>query len=142
MFLEYYGPRVITAAGSDVVSHPKRMIDGKLLLDVTFEQFLTYLVNGGSEEDDHWKPQTRLCRICDYRFDFLGRFETLNQDANKIFRHLHLDLKLPEEIDYKQKTVDMLRDYYKKIPKSLMLKVFNIYKDDFLAFGYDPNKFF
>jgi len=134
----------VIAAGSDVISHLKRIINEKMLLNVTFGKFLTYIVKGGFDVDNHWKLQIRCFRICNYAFDFLGRFEALSQDANKIFRYLHLELQLPEEIDCKQKTVDMLHlcSYYKQILKHLLQSVFSIYKDEFLAFGYNPNKFF
>ena len=141
-YLIHFGPKILQKMGKNQQTHPKKVIKGAEYLNITFEEFLTYLAKGGQHADDHWAPQTSLCQICKYQFDFIGRFEHLNTDANKIFKLINTDLMFSTKHDYKQRTVDMLKQAYEKIPRKLLVLIYLTYKDDFDAFGYDPNEYF
>ena len=52
--------------------------------NVTFTEFLTYLLSDGNPmiRDGHWKQVANLCCPCAFDFDFIGHFETLQEDAD------------------------------------------------------------
>uniref|UniRef100_A0A7M5VBM6 Carbohydrate sulfotransferase n=1 Tax=Clytia hemisphaerica TaxID=252671 RepID=A0A7M5VBM6_9CNID len=141
-YLGYYGPIILRLNGKSPFNHPTRTIGDQKYFDISFEMFLTFLTKGGLNADDHWAPQTSLCQICKYKFDFIGRFEHLSSDSNKIFKRINTDLTFSIERDYKQRTIDMLKEAYEKIPVKLLIDIFLFYKDDFDAFGYNPNEYF
>ncbi|XP_066920587.1 carbohydrate sulfotransferase 14-like [Clytia hemisphaerica] len=141
-FLHYFGPIILKVTGKNLNTHSKKIRHGIEYYDITFEEFLTFLTMGGYDADDHWTPQTSLCQICKYEFDFIGRFEHLSLDSNKIFKLIQTDINFSISHDYKQKTTDVLKDVYSKIPRTLLLKVYQVYKYDFDAFGYHPNEYF
>ena len=141
-FLYYFGPIILKEIGKNPKKHARKVLRGIEYLDITFEEFLMFLTKGGHDADDHWTPETSLCQICKYQFDFIGRFEYLNTDSNTIFKLINTDLTFSTEHDYKQRTIDVLKDVYARIPKPLLWKVYQIYKDDFDAFGYNPNEYF
>jgi len=139
-YLKHYGPMIISNDISPLAPHPTRAEDG--LYAITFEQFVRFVLKAGPDFDDHWRPQTRICRVCDYPFSYLGKFETLRADADQIFVNLNETLKFPVRNEYKQKTIDMLKEYYGKLPKTMLAQIHAFYKDDFEAFGYDPDIYF
>ena len=141
-YLAHAAPTILQLIGKNPQTHPTRIIKGVKYPKITFEEFLTYLTLGGHTVDEHWRPQTSLCQICRYQFDFIGRFEHLNTDGNKIFKLINTDLRFSTEYEYKQRTLDMLKQAYQEIPRKLLFKTFLLYENDFDAFGYDPNEYF
>ncbi|XP_066934768.1 carbohydrate sulfotransferase 11-like [Clytia hemisphaerica] len=137
-YLKHYGPMIISM-DVNPLSHRKRS-DG--LYRITFEQFVKFVIKAGPDFDDHWRPQTRICHICDLKYKYLGKFETMENDANYIFKTLNESLKFPKMAEYKLKTTQILKKYYTELPKPLMTQIFEFYRNDFDAFGYDPNYFF
>lgn len=129
---------VTNEAVSPLAPHPKRA-DG--LYKISFEQFVRFVLKAGPDFDDHWRPQTRICHICDLKYTYLGKFETLEQDANAVFHLLNESMKFPKQSEYSLKTTLMLADYYAKLPSKMMRDVLKFYKNDFEAFGYDPEYF-
>ncbi|XP_026678380.1 carbohydrate sulfotransferase 11 [Diaphorina citri] len=58
--------------------------------DVTFNEFATFLTkNGrGEEMNEHWRPVHHLCQPCKINYDFIGKHETLYEDANLLLREI------------------------------------------------------
>ncbi|XP_032816593.2 carbohydrate sulfotransferase 8-like isoform X1 [Petromyzon marinus] len=55
---------------------------------VTFREFLRYLLDPRRPlgMDIHWEAATRLCHPCAISYDFVGKFEELEGDANNLLR--------------------------------------------------------
>ena len=50
--------------------------------DVTFEEFVGVVLKPHKlPRDVHWRPMTDLCHPCAVRYDFVGRYETLQARA-------------------------------------------------------------
>ncbi|XP_066934769.1 carbohydrate sulfotransferase 9-like [Clytia hemisphaerica] len=141
-YLLKLGPRIMTLNGKDPATHAKKMINGTDYLDVSFEEFVTYVLKARLL-DPHWDHQVKICHLCNYPFAYLGKFETMATDANKLFDMLDIQIdKLPEDGQYNTESHQFMKDHYAKLPKALIEEVYEFYKDDFLAFGYDKNEYF
>jgi len=80
----------------------------------------------------HFKPQYKF--VCDesknVMVDFVGRYESLNEDFHHITQCLNVDVSLPYENSVSRKSTD---SYFDESTRSIIYK---IYKEDFELFGY------
>jgi len=143
-YLRKFGPKIVEANGQDPRTHPKRVIDGRTYQNITFEEFARYVLKTTDHPDQHWQLQTKTCHICRYEFSFLGKFETMARDANDLFDTLGVTEvdKLPEDGQYDHKAADFLKEVYAKLPTKLVNDIYEFYKQDFEAFGYDRHEYF
>ena len=123
---------------------------------VTFKEFINYLMNPTwrgclqhyqpCEEDqrwshtgsDHWVPQVWLSDPCHLHFDFIGKYETLDEDIEYLLHLLGEELiQFPPSKRKSQVATKLLvpRYYGQLAPKSLET-LWNIYKYDYEIFGY------
>jgi hypothetical protein len=53
--------------------------------DVSFNEFVQYVIDPRSSLrrplNEHWRPYYQLCRPCQIRYDVIGKYETLEEDA-------------------------------------------------------------
>lgn len=143
-YLELFGPYMVfgtTKSKEEVNRYMKENnIDSKKL-NVTFEQFVRFVLNTRPDLDQHWQPQTDITKICKFNFSYLGKFETLNQDAKNILYTLNAQNvynMFGDDTVYTKKTLSMLKKYYEQLPKELLSGIYERYQGDFEAFGYDP----
>ncbi len=56
--------------------------------DVTFPELVRLVVEarGAGGIDQHWKPISSLCHPLAVAYDFVGRYERLEEDANRLLR--------------------------------------------------------
>ena len=58
--------------------------------DVTFEEFVRHVVDSASLEDqtlnEHWQKFYLTCHPCSIQYDFIGKFETLHEDAEFVLK--------------------------------------------------------
>ena len=61
--------------------------------DVTFPEFVSYVIDEWkqcqTQLDVHWRPIIDLCHPCAMEYDFIGKFETLNQDVDYLLQTLN-----------------------------------------------------
>ncbi|XP_053406278.1 carbohydrate sulfotransferase 10-like [Mercenaria mercenaria] len=56
--------------------------------DVTFKEFLSFIVKDSIHLDRHWTPLHRLCSPCHVNYDAIGKMETFNDDSKFILERL------------------------------------------------------
>ncbi|GFQ76290.1 carbohydrate sulfotransferase 11 [Trichonephila clavata] len=114
--------------------------------DVKFEEFINYIaglkVNDWKKQfNEHWRPVFDLCFPCHVDYDFIGKYETLEADANYILEKTGVSkyVKFPERLHSYKKlpTRDVMQTYYRNLSTDLHRKLFEIYKEDFTLFEYD-----
>ena len=50
--------------------------------NVTFDEFLNYVLHiGKGYLNEHWQTYDKLCHPCGIQYDFIGKFENLEQEA-------------------------------------------------------------
>ncbi|XP_070573356.1 uncharacterized protein [Ptychodera flava] len=109
----------------------------------TFLEFIEYLVNYrlmGAEADEHWKPITHLCGPCEISYDFIGKYESLVNDAEYVLYNIGMDKNITFPAVGTHITNSSLSSvyykYYKNIPQDLLKRLYDVYEWDFKLFDY------
>lgn len=108
----------------------------------TFESFLSnHLGNPNSKLAYFFKPQTHYALDPNKRVkvDFIGKFETLQEDLDPIIRRLHLDAELKHinasrEAPNKTNTHSTYRDFFCQKTRKIIER---FYASDIKAFNYE-----
>ncbi|XP_053553868.1 carbohydrate sulfotransferase 14 [Bombina bombina] len=112
--------------------------------DVTFSEFLRYLLDEDVEKmNEHWMPIYNLCQPCAVRYDFIGSYERLREDANHILETINAPsfIQFPDRQSwYKPVTKETLHYFLCNTPKGLIRELLPKYILDFSLFAYSlPN---
>lgn len=93
-------------------------------------------VNDAHTKNEHWMPQTDLLRVGEIEYDFIGRFENLDEDAKFLLQEMGCDVAFPSQskIHFAPTDAsDKVRRYFGSREARL---VNEIYEQDFTLFGY------
>lgn len=118
----------------EMFDYPQR--DGRRIGIVSFRDFVRFVHGGGWPHDGHWCVQVEKLITEMISYDFIGRFETFQRD----FKALLEQLGAPPEI---VASAEKVHGQTAKIclpaayDRELADTVYEIYKDDFEAFGYE-----
>ena len=118
--------------------------------NITFAEFLQILVeefnwNTKNRMNEHWRPQYVLCHPCFIDYDFVGRFEHLNDDAKHVLAKLTASGGPGSNVTFQTSNTSggnvtlsqQWRHFYANISHELMRTLIRIYKHDYELFGYD-----
>lgn len=103
---------------------------------VSFEEFIGVIrAQPATAMDPHWAPQTHLLLHGRMRYDFIGRFETLQNDMAKIMQRLAIPCEYYfHERRNETRSETLLAKFYND---ETIAAVRDIFAADFAAFGYD-----
>jgi hypothetical protein len=111
---------------------------------VDFECFITWLDLALTKDpfvkNPHWIPQTQIIGTGQIQFDYIARFENLEDDAAELLSRIGCKAAFPSQKAVKFPPTEAsrkTRQYY--TPASVEM-VRRIYADDFAYLGYDPEK--
>lgn len=111
---------------------------------VTFREFVQYLldVRRPVGMDIHWEPVSQLCHPCRLRYNFIGKFESLQEDADILLHHVGAppNLTFPDFKDRNplaERTSALItRRYFSQLNASERQRAFDFYYMDYLMFHY------
>lgn len=109
--------------------------------DVTFLEFVRFLTDDRTKRfNDHWERYTTLCRPCHVNYDFVGKYETINRDADYILKDMGVppNIRFPSRSE-KYSTIETVKTFdkhYSQIPPEYIQKLYTVYQKDFDLFGY------
>ncbi|KAJ6662129.1 hypothetical protein lerEdw1_012594, partial [Lerista edwardsae] len=111
---------------------------------VKFEEFIQYLLDSRRPigMDIHWEQINKLCYPCIINYNFIGKFETLEEDANYLLRLIGAPegLTFPNFKDRhssdERTNSEVVRQYLAGIPATDRQKTYNFYYLDYLMFNY------
>uniref|UniRef100_A0A667Y082 Carbohydrate sulfotransferase n=2 Tax=Myripristis murdjan TaxID=586833 RepID=A0A667Y082_9TELE len=110
--------------------------------DVSFQEFVQYLVDPRTQREEplneHWERVHSLCHPCLIHYDVVGKYETLEPDAQAVLRLAGVDgtVQFPTSGKSTRTDEDMAARFFKNISPFYQKKLFNMYKMDFLFFNY------
>ncbi|KAJ8364034.1 hypothetical protein SKAU_G00128650 [Synaphobranchus kaupii] len=107
----------------------------------SFSHFVQYLLDSQTEKEmpfnEHWRQVYRLCHPCQINYDFIGKLETLDEDAEHLLRILRVDNIVQFPASNRNRTVSSWeQDWFAKVPYELRRKLYKLYEADFKLFGY------
>ena len=116
--------------------------------DVTFKEFVEYLAETNTSQqlpmNIHWAPVDLVCMPCMIHYDVIGKFETLEADAEFTLQKAGVGdlVEYPSLKKHRYRTADLMGDAYRKLPQQLVERLLSVYAHDYETFGYDMPRFF
>ena len=106
--------------------------------NITFTEFLNFILSKCHPltRDPQWKQIQELCYPYAFDFDFIGHFETLEEDAAYILAKeqfnngVAIRLSNPAHI-----SSDFMR-FYSQFPREVIYRLGEAFRDDVEMFGY------
>lgn len=147
-FLDPYSPTFQKRYGSQILKLFRTNLTAAQYTagkDISFKEFIEYLIiiydtKGYKYFDEHWQIMNKLCQPCTIKYNYIGKMETLLEDANQVLKEINLfdKVKFPANATdkYKLEVRTLMKKYYGTLTKKSINKLYQIYEDDFLAFGY------
>ncbi|XP_036983739.2 carbohydrate sulfotransferase 9 [Artibeus jamaicensis] len=111
---------------------------------VKFKEFVHYLLDSHRPVgmDIHWEKVSKLCYPCLINYDFVGKFETLEEDANYFLQLIGApkELKFPNFKDRhssdERTNAQVVRQYLKDLTRTERQLIYDFYYLDYLMFNY------
>ena len=121
-----------------VDNYRKNKLDTDKHPTVDYYSFLSWMENSPdpNTKNEHWAPQTDLLLHPDVKFDFLGRFENLAEDSERILSAMECSQRFPSQKEVRfapTGAVDKLQKYYGPDEQE---SVARLLKNDLDAYGY------
>ena len=90
------------------------------------------------EVDVHWRPQYDICRPCHIRYDYIGRYETMRDDAKDLLRNIAADVQFPlGDFDSRIPNSNKYLKLFENVPVSDIRRILDFYRNDYGVFGYE-----
>ncbi|CAF4370086.1 unnamed protein product, partial [Rotaria sp. Silwood2] len=104
----------------------------------TFEHFIRFLMSSSLRSDVHWQPYSKLCHVCLFKYNFIGKYETMKEDFQRLKSDLGLTLFSSKDEKYftTGKTKEYYKSLYANLPNELICNLKYFYEDDFKLFDY------
>ncbi|KAA0724387.1 Carbohydrate sulfotransferase 8 [Triplophysa tibetana] len=136
-----------TVFGKAIISRYRRNVTLLALRTgsgVTFKEFIQYLldVHRPVGMDIHWMPVAQLCSPCQLDYDFIGKFETMDEEANFLLRSFGApsNLTFPSFKDRnphaERTSSEIMRRYFAQLNVRERQRVYDFYYMDYLLFNY------
>ena len=111
--------------------------------DVTFKEFVQYLVYPQIDKnqkeitfDHHWERFYNLCHPCLIKYNWIGKYESMNEDSDNVLKIIGANITYPKAPASSGKTIKLLPKQFATLPKELISKLYKVYQKDFEVFDY------
>ncbi|XP_072305628.1 carbohydrate sulfotransferase 11-like [Eucyclogobius newberryi] len=110
--------------------------------DVSFLEFVQYLVDPRTQREDsyneHWERVHSLCHPCLIHYDVVGKYETLEPDAQAVLKLAGVDQTIQFPTSHKSTRTDgnMAAGFFEHVSPFYQKKLFNLYRMDYMLFNY------
>ncbi|XP_042879039.1 carbohydrate sulfotransferase 9-like [Penaeus japonicus] len=94
---------------------------------------------GRNSLDRHFRPTSLLCSPCSVQYDYIFHTDTLTEDLKYIVDEYNITgINIYARMNSKVKKSKGLtyEDYYKDVPLSLISRIYALFKEDFLVYGF------
>ncbi|KAM5171817.1 carbohydrate sulfotransferase 9-like [Mantella aurantiaca] len=117
-------------------------IDVNSTNNITFQEFVNFIiVENPRYRDIHWKPIFQLCDPCKIPYDIIGKFESMNADADFVLETIgapkHLKYPtLKHHSNDSRTNEEITKQYLETLPPKWYRKLLEVYSIDFSMFEY------
>ncbi|XP_015258706.1 PREDICTED: carbohydrate sulfotransferase 11 [Cyprinodon variegatus] len=136
-FHKRFGTRIIRRYRKNATQ--EALVNGD---DVKFKEFIDYLVDPATQRgrplNEHWQTVYQLCHPCHIHYDMVGKYETLEEDANHILGLVGVgeSLRFPSYAKSTRTTDTMTAQFFSNISAQQQVQLYQLYRMDFLMFNY------
>ncbi|XP_038060769.1 carbohydrate sulfotransferase 11-like [Patiria miniata] len=114
--------------------------------NITWYEWMTYLTNQTerADFDPHWLEIHKLCSPCQINYDYMGKLETVDDDARYMLTSLEVQDKVnfPTGDEHQTNSSQAYSTYFGRVTMASLQRLWEVYKLDFELFGYDnPSPF-
>ncbi|CAF1059661.1 unnamed protein product [Adineta ricciae] len=109
----------------------------------SFKHFVQYILNGIDDPstiirmDAHWQPYTTICQVCNIGYNFIGKYESFNDDFTSLLKRLNVsDWNTQHHLGASDNRTEEYRRMYSSLPNQLICGLVRLYKNDLLLFNY------
>ncbi|XP_060582561.1 carbohydrate sulfotransferase 11-like [Ruditapes philippinarum] len=141
-FMSRYGKAIIQRAKNGSLK------DIPEIGTITFSEFLIYLADKTTIRqgyEDHWKPFKDICHPCYIKYDFIGKYESIEEDVGYLLKMLNVQnrFKFPEREKHYNHTesAHMISSFFKDVDPDIFSKLIKVYADDYALFNYSIPSF-
>lgn len=111
---------------------------------VTFKEFVQYLldVHRPVSMDIHWEQMNQLCNPCLIDYDFIGKFENMEEESNAVLRLVGApaNITLPNFKDRNptdaRTSTEIMQKYFSQVSLQERQRLYDFYYMDYLMFNY------
>ena len=102
-----------------------------------FWEFAQYIINT-HKDDEYWRPIYRQCPMCSVKYNYVLKKETLHEEEAEFFKKFgwHNMLKPAQKETYENNSTRIMELYLDDLTDDEVVKLYEVYKYDFLLFGY------
>ena len=132
VIIKRYRPKELTSPESLILGH-----------DVRFPELVQYLTDESNPvrmSNVHFTPITDLCFPCQMDYDYVGKYESLEDDAEMILKQVNVTLPFvfpPSSNEESKRSKHWVEDM-QSLTKEQQNALFKEYRKDFELFDYDP----
>jgi hypothetical protein len=104
----------------------------------SFEHFIEYIMSNSAQIDVHWQPYSTLCNACALKYNFIGKYETMQEDLTSLRSKIGLN-STDWNVNNHFSTGKSKENYqlmYSKLSNSLICNLKDFYKEDLKLFDY------
>ncbi|XP_038060770.1 carbohydrate sulfotransferase 11-like [Patiria miniata] len=113
--------------------------------NITWYEWMAYLTNQTERVgfDSHWLEIHKVCSPCQVNYDYLGKLETVDDDARYMLTSLEVQDKanFPTGDEHQTNSSQVYNAYFGQVTKTSLQRLWELYKLDFELFGYDKPDF-
>ena len=103
---------------------------------VSFPEFIRYF-SDAKKRNQHWRQYEKICHPCVIDYDFIGHYETLEEDAPLLLKMLGLEKRTKFPPIHKSTGSSGVLRYYSQVPGDVITRIGELYRSDFEMFGYE-----
>ncbi|XP_068243569.1 carbohydrate sulfotransferase 8-like [Palaemon carinicauda] len=114
----------------------KEIRSNATLSDITWPEFVSFVVRRGGRLDDHWMPYETLCFPCRVDYDYILKFETLDEDSEELLRaigapdHIHFPRRKPKT------NTSLIEQLQNDLTPEQKIGIFHYFANDYYMFDY------
>lgn len=90
--------------------------------NISFNEFLIYIVKHSKHLDLHWAPISQICDICQVKYDVIGKMETFIEDSRYILKHIgsekSIDVRQIDTTTREMEEIQLLTKYNFKFTRN------------------------
>jgi chondroitin 4-sulfotransferase 11 len=105
-----------------------------------FIQFILTNIENSSQVarmDPHWQPYTAVCQVCQFKYNFIGKYETFNEDLTSLLKLLNVsDWNIQKRRGASGHITGDYQRLFSSLSDGLICRLKHLYRDDFNLFNY------